>query len=141
MTKNFGLFLLVCLWLSSGLMAQTPSPEAIAASIERGQGVYQTHCQACHRRQGQGLGKKFPPLAQSDYLLTDPDRAVRVIWYGLAGPITVNGRAYDKAMAPVALTTQEVADVMNYVLHAWGNQGPLIDTVRVQAAVERGPVE
>jgi nitrite reductase (NO-forming) len=103
--------------------------------------IGEVHCSKCHRRSGRGRGKSFLPLAQSGYLLVDPDRAIRVIWFGLAGPITVNGQRYDAAMAPVSLTEQEVADVMNYVLHAWGNQGPLIDTTRVQAAVKAGPIE
>ena len=76
--------------------------------------IGEVHCSKCHRRSGRGRGKSFLPLAQSGYLLVDPDRAIRVIWFGLAGPITVNGQRYDAAMAPVSLTEQEVADVMNY---------------------------
>lgn len=121
--------------------SQTPAADHILNSIERGQQLYQTHCANCHRRSGKGLGKNYPPLAQSDYLLADPDRAIRVVWFGLDGPIEVNGKTYDNAMAAVALSEQELADVMNYILHAWGNSGPLIDSARVKRAIEQGKVE
>lgn len=118
------------------LTAQSSTTQQLLASIERGQQLYQTHCANCHRRSGKGLGKKFPPLAQSDYLLSDPDRAIRVIWFGLEGSIEVNGQTYDEAMAAVTLTEQEVTDVMNYILHAWGNAGPIIEVERVKAAID-----
>jgi mono/diheme cytochrome c family protein len=137
--RRFIGFIILAL-VSSALSAQAPSFEEIVNSIERGQRLYQTHCANCHRRNGQGLGKSYPPLAQADYLLTDPDRAIRVIWFGLKGPIQVNGKTYDNVMAPIKLTEQEVMDVMNYVLHAWGNTGPLLDQARVRAALEAGEV-
>jgi len=135
------LIFLLLMNLSSGtLIAQTISSQELLSSIAQGQQVYQTHCANCHRRSGKGLGKKYPPLAQSDYLLSDPDRAIRVIWFGLEGPIEVNGQTYDEAMAAVELTEQEVADVMNYILHAWGNGGPIVAPERVTSAIEQGPV-
>jgi mono/diheme cytochrome c family protein len=127
-------------FLLGGMSAQT-SPQALLTSVSRGQALYQAQCAACHRRSGQGLGKKFPPLAQSDYLLTDVDRAIKLVWTGLAGPIVVNGRGYDQVMAPIALSEGEMVDVMNYVLHAWGNDGPVIDSAWVRRVQQDLPAE
>ena len=65
----------------------------------------------------------FPPLAGSDYLLADRERAIRVILKGLTGPIVVNGVKIDSAMPPqeATLTDAQVADVVNYVRSHFGN--------------------
>ena len=80
---------------------------------------------ACHQADGKGLPGAFPPLANSDYMLADRDRAVRVVLKGLSGPVTVNGVTFNSVMPPqeAVLTDQQVADVMTYVFNAWGNSG------------------
>ncbi len=37
-----------------------------------GKRSYEVKCSNCHQSEGQGLGKLYPPLAKSDYLLADP---------------------------------------------------------------------
>ena len=66
----------------------------------------------------------FPPLAKSDYLAADPQRAISVVTHGLSGKLTVNGHEYDSVMPPMAqLTDDEVANILTYVLNTWGNPG------------------
>jgi len=74
----------------------------------------------------------FPPLANSDFMLADRDRAVRVVLKGLTGPVTVNGVTLNSAMPPqeAVLTDAQIADVLTYVFNSWGNSG---DAVRVGA--------
>jgi nitrite reductase (NO-forming) len=100
--------------------------------LERGKQVYMQSCFACHLPDGKGMANVFPPLAGSDYLLADADRAIRVVLKGLTGPVTVNGTTYNSAMPPQPLTDEQIADVMTYVLNSWGNQGATItpDDVR-----------
>ena len=40
----------------------------------------------------------FPPLAQSDYLNADPQKAIGVLLRGLTGKVTVNGKEFDSVM-------------------------------------------
>ena len=67
----------------------------------------------------------FPPLAGSDYLKADRDRAIRIILKGIDGPIKVNGSDYKGVMPSLAssLNDQKIADVLTYVLNSWGNAG------------------
>jgi nitrite reductase (NO-forming) len=75
---------------------------------------------------GQGLPGIFPPLAGSDYLKADRDRAIRIPLKGLNGPIVVNGKPYNNIMPPQAFTDDEIADVLTYVMNSWGNDlGPV----------------
>ena len=89
--------------------------------LEVGKIVYNSTCMACHQTNGQGIANAFPPLAQSDYLNDDINRAIGIVLNGKSGEITVNGKKYNSVMTKQALTDQEVASVMTYVLHNWGN--------------------
>jgi len=92
---------------------------------ERGRQVFLGLCFACHMPDGKGLPGVFPPLAGSDFLLADRDRAIRIVLRGLLGTVTVNGATFNSAMPPLAgaLTEQQIADVLTYVTNEWGNKG------------------
>ena len=89
--------------------------------IERGKKVFLTSCFACHLATGEGLPGVFPPLAGSDYLKADKDRAIKVVIKGLSGPVTVNGKLYNNLMPPQEYTDEQAADVLTYVMNSWGN--------------------
>jgi nitrite reductase (NO-forming) len=103
--------------------------------IEKGKQVYMGLCFACHQPDGKGLPLAFPPLAGSDYLLADRERAVRTVLKGLTGPITVNGVTINSVMPPqeAVLTDAQVADVLTYVYNSWGNQGEAFTAAKVKA--------
>lgn len=88
---------------------------------ERGKKVFLTSCFACHMANGEGLPGVFPPLAGSDFLKADKDRAIKTIIKGLSGPITVNGKPYNNMMPPIEFSDDQVADVLTYVMNEWGN--------------------
>lgn len=99
------------------------------AQMERGKRVYMQVCFACHLPDGKGMPKVFPPLAKSDYLLADKDRAIRVVLKGMTGPVTVNAETYNSAMpAQSQLNDEQVADVVTYILNEWGNDGGSVST-------------
>jgi glucose/arabinose dehydrogenase/mono/diheme cytochrome c family protein len=98
-------------------------PAADAGRIARGQELYVRNCFACHQLDGAGVPGTFPPLAKSDYLLADIDRAIRAVCEGLKGDIVVNGQKYAGVMPPIVLDDTDVADIFTYVLNSWGNPG------------------
>ncbi len=98
-------------------------------SIQRGGELYSDFCVTCHLPNGKGVDKTFPPLAGSDYLLNKRNESIKAVKYGQQGKITVNGQVYNSVMAPMGLTDEEVADVMNYILNSWGNASKKMVTV------------
>jgi len=96
--------------------------DPLTESIERGKEVYSDFCVTCHLSSGKGMPGVFPPLAESDYLLTKRNESIKAIKKGQKGEITVNGVKYNNMMAPLGLDDEEVADVMNYILNSWGNE-------------------
>lgn len=106
LTGNFGL-----------LVQESP----LQKSMERGKAVYEDFCVTCHLPDGKGVEGVFPPLSGSDFLLNKREESLRAIKFGQQGEITVNGKTYNSIMAPMGLSDEEVADVMNYILNSWGN--------------------
>lgn len=103
-----------------------------------GQRVYEANCQACHQGSGQGIPGAFPPLAASDFLNEDHDRAIDVVLHGLKGPIKVNGQAFDSIMPAMRLSDEDTANVLTYVLNSWDNKGGEITPDEVAERREKG---
>jgi nitrite reductase (NO-forming) len=123
-------------WFGRTELARSDRQEpeaAIAATsgLATGQEIYQRFCMACHQPNGQGLPGIFPPLSRSDYLLEDPQRAVRGLIQGQSGHMVVRGRSYSGFMPPVPLNDEQIASVLSYVLNAWGNSHSPISPVQV----------
>jgi nitrite reductase (NO-forming) len=126
--------------LKKKILAEIQSNPTIAGltkemQAEKGKQVYMGLCFACHQLDGKGLPGAFPPLAGSDYMLADRDRAIRTVLKGLTGPVTVNGVTFNSAMPPqeAVLTDTQVADVLTYVFNAWGNSGDAFTAAQVKA--------
>ncbi|MBK6525973.1 MAG: hypothetical protein IPG07_10755 [Crocinitomicaceae bacterium] len=75
----------------------------------------------------------FPPLAKSDYLLADKNRAIKQIINGSSGEMVVNGETYNSIMPPQPVNDEEIRDVMNYILNSWGNNGGEVTLEEVKA--------
>ncbi|GGX17790.1 copper-containing nitrite reductase [Aquimarina muelleri] len=99
--------------------------EGIATTFEEkmeyGKATYMQTCFACHQAEGQGIPNAFPPLAKSDYLNENLNRAIDIILNGKTGEITVNGEKYNSVMTKQDLTNEEISNVLTYVYNSWGN--------------------
>ena len=135
-------FLLICIFLmmffnslndtqytSYKTIKSLSQSKALKESIKRGNIVYSDFCVSCHLPNGNGVNKIYPPLANSDYLEANRDASIKGLKFGLKGKIKVNGVEYDKYMPPMGLSAEEIADVVNYTNHSWGNTFGKIVTV------------
>lgn len=105
-----------------------------AEVMKRGEAVYNRTCIACHQANGQGIDPVFPPLAGSEWVTKNPSVIVRNILHGLAGPITVKGKAYNGMMPAVAgVSDAEIADVVTFVRNSWGNTAAVVSEEEVKA--------
>ena len=125
--------ILAVLIFTGMLVATAGQDNKKAASIERGKDIYNQLCIACHQANGTGVPGVFPPLAKSDYLLSDIEKGIRAVKYGLQGEIVVNGEKYNSIMTAQQLTDEETADVLNYVLNSWGNSHEYVSPEKVKS--------
>lgn len=120
-----------------GAIQAMPLDSAVAIEVElpradllaRGQQVYASNCAACHQPAGDGITGAFPPLANSDYLMADRNRAIRTVMHGLSGAITVNGVQYNGVMPSLQLSNTDIAAVLSYIRSTWGNNAADLVTV------------
>lgn len=118
--------------LSMHLYQQKP----LEKSIADGEEIYTDFCLQCHMANGKGVPGSFPPLANSDYL-NNIDQSIHAIKFGLKGPVTVNGKSYNSNMISQGLDDEEIADVMNYILHSWGNESNTVITEEKVASIKK----
>lgn len=105
-----------------------------AEGMTRGAKIYAEKCALCHQPGGQGAPPVYPPLAESDWMLAERARTIRVLCEGLAGKITVAGQTYDNVMPAQVLNDGEVAEVLTYVTNSWGNKADVFTAKEVAAA-------
>ena len=110
--------------------------DKLKESMARGEGIYMDFCMSCHLPNGEGVGRTYPPLANSDYLKANQKASIRGIKYGMEGKIVVNGQTYNNAMMPMGLADYEVADVMNYINNTWGNTNETLITAQEVSKIE-----
>ncbi len=110
-----------------------------AQRIQAGKVLYNGTCSVCHQQSGEGIEGVFPPLAGSDYMLTEPtEHAIEIVLNGLTGPVTVNGVTYNSVMPPMSqLNDDEIADILSFVFNSWGNDGDVVSADQV-ATVRAG---
>lgn len=118
--------------LPSWLEEQISSGKEIYSKVGPGGGG----CITCHQPTGLGQPGVFPPLADSDWVLGNKERIIKISMYGLMGEIEVNGVKYNGAMVPPgmpmgSLSDQQIADVLTYIRNEWGNSASSISADEV----------
>ncbi len=96
-------------------------------------------CNACHQTTGVGVPGAIPPLAGSEWAQGPEDRTIRIVLYGLQGPIKVTGKDFNSAMPAFGKVAgggfnwsdDKIAAVLTYVRQAWGNKAPPVTAQKV----------
>jgi mono/diheme cytochrome c family protein len=103
-------------------------------SAQDGGQLYGYYCAACHADNGEGAtAGVFPPLAGSEWLSGEPDRAIKIVLHGMQGPVEVAGKSYNLVMPPQGqvLSDANLAAILTYVRTAWGNDEDVVAPDRV----------
>jgi mono/diheme cytochrome c family protein len=114
-------------WVDGGALRGVPPPPGAAKSkaekIQLGKQLFSSICAACHQPNGLGRPNMFPPLAGSDYLNSDKNRAIKTVIFGRQGEVVVNGMKFNNNMPSFPLTDQDIANVLTFVYNSFGNSG------------------
>jgi mono/diheme cytochrome c family protein len=110
-----------------GVLSEDPQQGAGAGPpkqltlAEKGEGIFQSICAACHGPAGAGTPGTVPPLAKSEWLQDrSPAVVVRILMHGATGPIEVLGQSYNANMK-VDLSDAQIAAAATYVRTNLGN--------------------
>lgn len=134
MHKNTSLGKIIAFSAFASVLSYSAGSVAAETTFTNGAKVYEQNCVACHQAGGTGILGVFPPHkthVPEMYNLMQGfggrDYLNHVVQYGLTGPIVVDGTAYNGNMPAWAgaLTNEQIADVLNYMLTAFGNKAIL----------------
>ncbi len=100
-------------------------------------------CYTCHRGNGEGITRIYPPLVGSEWINGDPERLIKLTLHGVWGKIQVRGKVFEpsRGVPPMTavgnmFTDAEVAGVLTYVRHSWGNDSGEISEQQVKQVRE-----
>src|SRR6266705_1269048 len=114
-------------WVAGGAVRGVAPPPGAAKSkaekIELGRKLFTSICGACHQPTDQGLPNVFPPLASSDFLNADKNRAIKIVINGRQGEVIVNGRRFNNSMPKFPFGDDDIANVLTFVYNSFGNVG------------------
>lgn len=114
----------------------TSEPETETAEIPHfaeGKALYTSYCLVCHQATGGGVGGLNPPLKNTEFVLGEKERLIRIILHGSNTGLLVNGKTYSNSMpAFPQLSDEEVAYVATYVRNSFGNKAEAISPAEVE---------
>lgn len=109
--------------------------EELAKLYPRGANVFNTVCQTCHGKDGNGVQSLAPPLNHSEWVNGNPDNLSRIVLFGLTGPVEVNGKLYKSPeingdMPGIGGTDEfkdeDIAQLLSFIRNAWNNKAPAV---------------
>lgn len=107
-------------WVGGGAPAGPPDPKVIGTRL------FSANCVVCHQASGEGVPGQFPPLVDSEWVLSKEwhgdNHLVKLVLSGMQGPVTVKGQPFNNAMpAWKQLKDSEIAAILTYIRSEWGN--------------------
>jgi mono/diheme cytochrome c family protein len=134
--KITGVFLASFILLFGALHAQTKKQAtrqtATGASIARGKIVYINVCLPCHMADGGGIQNMNPPLVNTTYVLGNKAALINIVLHGFNADVEINGQTYSNTMtAHDDLNDRQIADVLTYIRHSFGNKASAVKTAEV----------
>lgn len=107
------------------------APDAVV--MQQGQAIWQDTCSACHRMEGQGVPRFFPPIkGDANAQQLDPTTVLHFILAGTRREPT------DRAPTPLGmpayawkLSDDQIAAVATYLRNSWGNAAPAVSAKEV----------
>ena len=120
------------------------NPDPDLDNLERGkvaydgEKLYQMNCRSCHQKNGQGDGLRFPSIAGSNWVNGNKDTLIAVLLRGLEGPIKINNQPFSGMMPKFSqLTDPQIADLLSYVRHNFGNKSDSVTKTEVAIVRQR----
>lgn len=123
-------------------------PSALAQGAdggELGETTYNTVCMACHQMNGQGLPGVYPSIIGNPVRIYGVEGSreylAKLMLYGLQGEVNIDGATYNQLMTgqEMVLDDAQIAAVLNYVMHAFGNAEALPEDYEPFTAEEIAP--
>lgn len=135
MPKRLAAACLIAIALGACSKGGRSQSSAAPAETAGGANMYIANCASCHQPNGEGLAGTFPPLAGSRIVKGDPSKLIRIVKYGITGPLALGGKEYNGMMPAWSPTLSDdaIAATITYVRSSWGNRAAPVTPAQVGA--------
>ena len=104
--------------------------------------LYDKQCSKCHRKNGKGIKRIYPPLENSDYIKNNTtEELLRGMIFGRSGKIVVIGASYNGVMTTEidnSLTNYDIALILTFVLQNLNQIDKIVSPKDVESARKAG---
>lgn len=122
-------------------MANAKKMEVLKKSLPRGYKIFNTVCQTCHGKNGDGIASMAPPLNESNWVNGNKNAFISIVLYGLTGPVDVHGKTYKAPeingdMPGIGASDEfndaDIAQLLTFLRSAWKNKADKITAADIQ---------
>jgi len=104
----------------------------------QGEQLFVRHCSNCHQKNGQGLGRLYPPVDKSDFMEKNFEETICLIRNGRNGELVVNGKSFNQPMPGISsLTDLEIAEIATYIYNSWEHRRGIVEVKSVSSILEK----
>lgn len=121
--------------------ANAQKMEALRAALPRGYKIFNTVCQTCHGKRGEGIASMAPPLNESNWVNGNKKAFISIVLFGLTGPVEVHGKMYKAPEingdmpgigASDEFSDADIAQLLTFLRSAWNNKADKISAADIQ---------
>lgn len=121
--------------------ANAKKMEALRTALPRGYKIFNTVCQTCHGKSGEGIAAMAPPLNESNWVNGNKKAFISIVLYGLTGPVEVHGKVYKAPeingdMPGIGGSDEfndaDIAQLLTFLRSAWKNNADKVTAADIQ---------
>ena len=129
--------LIISILASINIFPDIPKPD-----MKKAKKLYIEQCSKCHRKNGKGIKRVYPPLKDADYIVENPtEELLRGMIFGRSGKITVNGKTYNGVMTTEideSISDSDIALILTYVYKELNDMKKVVTAKEVADARKKG---
>jgi len=121
--------------------ANAKKMEALRKELPRGYKIFNTVCQTCHGKSGEGIASMAPPLNESNWVNGNKKAFISIVLFGLTGPVEVHGKMYKAPEingdmpgigASDEFSDADIAQLLTFLRSAWKNKADKVTAADIQ---------
>lgn len=121
--------------------ANAKKMEELRAALPRGYKIFNTVCQTCHGKSGEGIAAMAPPLNESNWVNGNKKAFISIVLFGLTGPVEVHGKMYKAPeingdMPGIGgsdeFSDADIAQLLTFLRSAWKNKADKVTAADIQ---------
>lgn len=120
--------------INNPMSASSILVSSLSTGALNGKAVYQEYCSSCHKSNGNGVNKMFPPLDNSRIVTGERSRLITIILKGDIAIKDAEKSRWSEGGMPSfgSLDDDKITDIVNYIRTSWHNDSDSTNVTEVK---------